>query len=169
MPIQVCDLACLCVQPSFDDMQDLITNLLRKQQERGQTLNHAMKSHRDYRNPNFLQKMVEFCDIQQYGSCYPEHLWDPTALHPEDHATALLQEHADWQDRRALVSPSSLSMICSADILHCTRVSKMRASLGILAHTIMTSLLSENIPFCTPSPAAAISMQHPKSPLNRCC
>ncbi|KAK9843359.1 hypothetical protein WJX74_010864 [Apatococcus lobatus] len=88
-------------RPCSPTLQALITNLLKTQRERGQTLNHAMKSHRDYRNPNFLQKMVEFCDIQQYGSCYPVHLWDPTALPPEDHATALLQEHAAWQDRRA--------------------------------------------------------------------
>ncbi|KAK9853392.1 hypothetical protein WJX84_006179 [Apatococcus fuscideae] len=87
-------------EPCAPALQALISKLLDTQREQGQTLNNAMKSHRDYRNPNFLQKMVEFCDIQQYGSLYPNELWDPSSLPAEDHSDALLDEHAQLHERR---------------------------------------------------------------------
>ena len=48
--------------------------------------------------------MVEFCDIQQYGSLYPNELWDPSSLPAEDHSDALLDEHAQLHERRHAVS-----------------------------------------------------------------
>ena len=37
----------------------------------GRDLIDDIRKRKSFRNPDFLQKMVEHFDIEQYGSCYP--------------------------------------------------------------------------------------------------
>lgn len=55
---------------------------------------------RGYRNPEFFAKMVDFLEIQQYGTSFPPDVWDPSALPPEDYLDALAKEWAAEEERR---------------------------------------------------------------------
>ena len=48
-----------------------------------------MRFDRRYRNPNFLQKIVEHFKIEEYGTKFPADVFDPNALHAEDYYDAL--------------------------------------------------------------------------------
>ena len=57
--------------------------------EQGRLISNNLKAERGYRNPSFLQKMVEHHEIDQYGSAFvkqwgrKEDVFDPHALHEE--------------------------------------------------------------------------------------
>ena len=51
--------------------------------EQGRLISNNLKAERGYRNPSFLQKMVEHHEIDQYGSAFPKDVFDPHGLHDE--------------------------------------------------------------------------------------
>lgn len=51
--------------------------------ENGKSLCKSLKEYQGYKNPSFLEKMVDHQGIDQYGSGYPIEVFDPHALHPE--------------------------------------------------------------------------------------
>ena len=51
--------------------------------EQGRSLNNQLKAERGYRNPSFLQKMVDHHEIDQYGSGFPQEIFDPNSLQQE--------------------------------------------------------------------------------------
>ena len=51
--------------------------------EQGRSLNNQLKAERGYRNPSFLQKMVDHHEIDQYGTGFPQEIFDPKSLHQE--------------------------------------------------------------------------------------
>ena len=51
----------------------------------GSTISQAFKNHRDYTNPVFLEKMIGFFEIEQYGTCFDPAIFDPEALPREDY------------------------------------------------------------------------------------
>lgn len=55
----------------------------------GRSINAELRKSKGYRNPDFLQKIVEFFGIHEHGSCYPRELYDPDALLAEDYYDAL--------------------------------------------------------------------------------
>ena len=56
----------------------------------------VLRDMRRYKNPDFLQKMVDHFGIDHVGSCFPKEVFDPKKL-PEE----------DYYDRyTALVSPT---------------------------------------------------------------
>jgi len=58
--------------------------------EQGRSLNNQLKAERGYRNPSFLQKMVDHHEIDQYGSGFPQEIFDPNGLHQEVSINALV-------------------------------------------------------------------------------
>ena len=55
----------------------------------GRSINAELRKSKGYRNPDFLQKIVEFFGIREHGSCYPPELFDPDGLPKEDYYDAI--------------------------------------------------------------------------------
>ena len=55
----------------------------------GRSINAELRKSKGYRNPDFLQKIVDFFGIHEHGSCYPREVYDPDALLGEDYYDAL--------------------------------------------------------------------------------
>lgn len=72
-------------------LQETVKNYLASKRERGVTLAGALAKHRGYRNPDFLQKMVEHFDIKECGTCFAPELFNPNALPPEDYFERYIQ------------------------------------------------------------------------------
>ncbi len=65
-------------------MQAKVEKLMRMKMATGKRITVELKSMRAYRNPDFLQKMVDFFGIDHTGTCYSPDVWDPKRLPPED-------------------------------------------------------------------------------------
>ncbi len=58
-------------------LQTKIINLLQKRASSGLDLNASLKQRKDLRNPSIYEKLVQFCNLDEFGTNYPEHLYDP--------------------------------------------------------------------------------------------
>ena len=67
----------------------------------GKTVMDQLKKMRAWNNPDFLEKMVDHFQLQQYGSCFPKEIWDAENLPPEDTWKELQQQIAVAEERKA--------------------------------------------------------------------
>ena len=54
-----------------------------KRDER-RVFNDSLRSHKGYRNPDLLTKLVEHWGVDQYGSAFDQAVFDPKGLPEED-------------------------------------------------------------------------------------
>lgn len=64
-------------------LQEKVANFIRIQREKGRQVKSELRASRQYRNPDFLTKMVEAVDVREAASNFPPELFDPEALHKE--------------------------------------------------------------------------------------
>ena len=70
---------CLPPEPQgrcSNSLQDKILSLLKKK-SMGVDFNESIQSRKDFRNPSIYEKLVTFCKLDEFGSNYPSHLYDP--------------------------------------------------------------------------------------------
>jgi HCNGP-like protein len=60
-----------------------VAKFLRVKQLQNREIKSELRQSRAYRNPSFLQKMVEHSDIKEFGSNFPAEVFDPDNLHEE--------------------------------------------------------------------------------------
>lgn len=72
-------------------IQEKVSKFLNIQRNQGRQIKNELRRSRDYRNPDFLQKMVAHSNIMEAGSNLPAEVFDPKNLHPEDFAKAMSQ------------------------------------------------------------------------------
>jgi len=52
----------------------------------GRHFNDSLMSNKAFRNPHIYAKLVEFVEVDEMGTRFPKHLWDPFDLEPEWYA-----------------------------------------------------------------------------------
>jgi hypothetical protein len=72
-------------------------------QARGRQLTDELRASRDYRNPQFFRKMVEYWEIDERGTAFAPEVFDPSSLPAEDRVGALRAEWAAEEERRRAV------------------------------------------------------------------
>lgn len=60
-------------------LQNKIVNLLQKKTDSGIDLTTSLQQRKDLRNPSIYEKLVHFCNLDEFGTNYPEQLYDPKA------------------------------------------------------------------------------------------
>lgn len=89
-------------------LQDKVIALLQKEQKLGLDLNQHLQARKDFRNPSIYEKLVTVCNLDEFGTNFPEHLYDPKLWGEESHYNHLLEvqkkayekkEKAKLQDR----------------------------------------------------------------------
>jgi len=65
-------------------MQKRVEQLMRAKIDSGRQVTSELRKMRPYKNPDFLQKMVDFFGIEDTGSCYPKEVFDPKGFPKED-------------------------------------------------------------------------------------
>lgn len=58
-------------------IQNKIVSLLQKKASSGIDLNSGLQQRKDLRNPSIYEKLVHFCSLDEFGTNYPEHLYNP--------------------------------------------------------------------------------------------
>jgi len=66
----------------------------------GKSINESLRQSKAFRNPDILEKLVVFVNINEIGSNYPTHLWNPSAYRPEDFYDAIAAEQRRMEERR---------------------------------------------------------------------
>jgi len=64
-------------------MQDKVERYLRVRREQGREIKSELRHARGYRNPDFLQKMVDHTGIISSGSNFPKDVFNTENLHEE--------------------------------------------------------------------------------------
>lgn len=58
-------------------IQSKIISLLQKKTDSGIDLTSSLQQRKDLRNPSIYEKLVHFCNLDEFGTNYPEQLYDP--------------------------------------------------------------------------------------------
>jgi len=66
----------------------------------GKSVNESLRQSKAFRNPDILEKLVVFCNINEIGSNYPLHLWNPAGYQPDDFYDAIAAEQRKMEERR---------------------------------------------------------------------
>lgn len=59
------------------ELQDKIARLHEKMEKEGMDLNYSIQNRKNFRNPSIYEKLLQFCNINELGTNYPPHLYDP--------------------------------------------------------------------------------------------
>lgn len=93
------------------EVQARVARWLELQRATGRRLTDTLRASRDYRNPEFFRKMVEYWEIEEHGSALPPEAFDPGALCPEDTLEALKAEVAAAEERRRAARAAGVGRI----------------------------------------------------------
>ncbi|KAL8214475.1 hypothetical protein R6Q57_003924 [Mikania cordata] len=68
-----------------DELQEKITKFLLLKKKSGRSFNSEVRNRKEYRNPDFLLHAVTYQDIDQIGSCFSKHVFDPHGYDKTDY------------------------------------------------------------------------------------
>lgn len=60
-----------------NELQDKIARLHEKMEKDGMDMNVLIQKRKDFRNPSIYEKLLQYCNINELGTNYPPHLYDP--------------------------------------------------------------------------------------------
>lgn len=72
-------------------LQDKVVALLQKEQRLGLDLNLHLQGRKDFRNPSIYEKLVAALSLDEFGTNFPEHLYDPKSWGEESNYKNLLE------------------------------------------------------------------------------
>lgn len=87
---------------------------LQKKTSKHLNFNHELRKSKGYRNPSFMERVIEYMEIDEIGSYFDKSIFDPHGYHPEDFYDALGLEFTHQQVKRQRVdSVASVNTILS--------------------------------------------------------
>lgn len=82
------------------ELQDKIARLHEKMLKDGLDMNYVIQQRKDFRNPSIYEKLIQFCGINELGTNYPPHLYDPLRWGKESLYEELARVQKQEMDRR---------------------------------------------------------------------
>ena len=73
-------------------LQSRIITLLQKKAGSGVDMNSSLQQRKDLRNPSIYEKLVQFCNLDEFGTNYPEDLYNPREWTEDSHYHNLFKE-----------------------------------------------------------------------------
>ena len=49
----------------------MVAKLCQERLRTGADMNDKLRAHKDFRNPSIYEKLIQFCDIDEFGTNYP--------------------------------------------------------------------------------------------------
>lgn len=59
------------------ELQDKITKMYEKMKANNLNMNKVIQGRKEFRNPSIYEKLIQFCDIDEFSTNYPPELYDP--------------------------------------------------------------------------------------------
>ena len=93
------------------ELEEKIAGYLKKKE--GMDLNRHLQERKDLRNPSIYEKLVEICKLDQFGTNYPEHLFNPHEWDEESHYDKLLtaQKKAYEKKEKARLDKTKIEFV----------------------------------------------------------
>ncbi len=92
-------------------LQNKIIALLQKRASSGVDLNSSLQSRKDIRNPSILEKLVQFCDLKEFGTNYPEHIYNPNEFTEESMYDKLYQQQKESTAKKEKAKLNAIKFI----------------------------------------------------------
>ena len=73
------------------ELQEKVLALLEKEERLGLDLNNHLQGRKDFRNPSIYEKLVAALNLDEFGTNFPEHLYDPKSWGEESDYKNLLE------------------------------------------------------------------------------
>lgn len=65
------------------ELSDKIQQLYDKMETNNMDMNRIIQQRKEFRNPSIYEKLIQFCDINEFGANYPPEIYDPLQWGPE--------------------------------------------------------------------------------------
>ncbi|XP_055845099.1 SAP30-binding protein-like, partial [Episyrphus balteatus] len=59
------------------ELTEKIRHLYEKMEDSNMDMNRIIQERKDFRNPSIYEKLISFCDINEFGTNYPPEMYDP--------------------------------------------------------------------------------------------
>lgn len=93
IPLKECDPA----------LASRVASWLQVQRTHGRNLKEELRKMRDYRNPEFFKKMVEYLEIEPCASAFNPEVFDPEEIREEDRLEGLRRQWREEEESRRMV------------------------------------------------------------------
>lgn len=60
------------------ELQEKVNTLYDKVKNEGINMNKFIQERKSFRNPSIYEKLIEYCDLNEYGTNFPPQIYDPT-------------------------------------------------------------------------------------------
>ncbi|CAD7077294.1 unnamed protein product [Hermetia illucens] len=67
------------------ELQDKIQQFYDKMRNSNMDMNKIIQERKDFRNPSIYEKLISYCDINEFGTNYPPEIYDPLQWGPESY------------------------------------------------------------------------------------
>ncbi|XP_011209604.2 SAP30-binding protein [Bactrocera dorsalis] len=71
-------------KPSVE-LVDKIKHLYDKMETTNMDMNRVIQGRKEFRNPSIYEKLIQYCDINEFGTNYPPEIYDPLQWGPESY------------------------------------------------------------------------------------
>lgn len=82
------------------ELQDKINLLYEKMKYTQMDMNRVIQERKEFRNPSIYEKLIQFCDINEFGTNYPPEIYDPQQWGTESYYEELAKTQKVEMDRR---------------------------------------------------------------------
>jgi len=81
-------------------LQEKIARMIDKQEREGWNLNEHVQRKKEFRNPSIYEKLISYIGIEEHGTNYPKHLYDPSIWGPESFYDSLAKTQKEYHDKK---------------------------------------------------------------------
>ena len=92
-------------------VQSRVSKWLELQQQGRGRLTDTLRASKEYRNPEFFRKMIEYWEIDEYGTAFAPEIFNPAALSAEDTIEAMKNELTKQEERKREARAAGTSRI----------------------------------------------------------
>lgn len=82
------------------EVQEMVAKLYQERLRTGVDKNNMLRAHKDFRNPSIYEKLIQFCDIDEFGTNYPPELYDPSIWGKQSYYEDLAKVQKEDMERR---------------------------------------------------------------------
>ena len=82
------------------ELQEKINMRYEKMKHTNMDMNRLIQERKEFRNPSIYEKLIQFCDINEFGTNYPPEIYDPLQWGPESFYEELAKTQKIEMDRR---------------------------------------------------------------------
>uniref|UniRef100_A0A1A9UZ36 SAP30-binding protein n=1 Tax=Glossina austeni TaxID=7395 RepID=A0A1A9UZ36_GLOAU len=67
------------------ELTEKVKHLYEKMETNNMDMNCVIQQRKEFRNPSIYEKLIQFCDINEFGTNYPPEVYDPLRWGPESY------------------------------------------------------------------------------------